>query len=172
MWEPIESEYFYWLCHKVQDRHNHNYDGLLQILHKTEFVWVVPADRHRLEDGLELREKFLDETGIDTDPYWEHLPCSILEVFISFADRASFQTDIPLNVWFWEIIANLKLDEFRQVSSSDRYQVDDILYNFIWRQYSPNGSGGMFPLSRTENDQREVEIWYQFSEYVEDRGLF
>jgi hypothetical protein len=167
----IENEYFIWLCNKVQERHNHNYSELLKMLHKTEFVWVVPADRHRAEDGLELRIYFLRETCIEPDPIWEQLPCSILELFISFADRASFQTGMSLKVWFWEIISNLKLDEFRKVLNRDVYLIEDILYTFIWRQYNPNGFGGMFPLSRTNNDQRKVEIWYQFSEYVEDRGI-
>jgi len=91
---------------------------------------------------------------------------------ISFAKRASFQTDIPLKSWFWEFMNNLKLDEFRQVSGSDIYAVEDIVSSFIWRQYEPNGYGGMFPMCSTQNDQRKIELWYQFSEYVEDRGLF
>lgn len=171
MLEPIENEYFNWLCDKVQDRHNHNYNALLRILHRTEFVWVVPADKNRAEDGIELRTRFVEECGIDPDIHWGALPCSIFEMILAFCDRASFQTDIPVKVWFWEIINNLRLDEFRLVFNGEHFQIEDILYNFIWRQYSPNGYGGMFPLSRTENDQREVEIWYQFCEYVEDRGI-
>lgn len=171
MGEPIENEYFNWLCEKVLENNSHSYLSLLRILHRTEFVWVVPEDRHRVEDGFELRTDFLRETGLESDASWEGQPCSIFELLISFAARASFQTDIPLNVWFWEFISNLKLDEFRRVSSSDTYLIEDILHTFIWRQYDPSGDGGMFPISRTKNDQRKIELWYQFCEYVDDRGI-
>lgn len=171
MREPIENEYFNWLCAKVLEMGNQNYYALLGILHKTEFVWVVPADKHRAQDGLELRTDFLRETQSERDPSWESEPCSVFELLVSFAKRAAFQTDIPTRVWFWEFMTNLKLNEFRQVSGSDAYSIEDILYTFIWRQYDPSGFGGMFPISRTKNDQRKIEIWYQFCEYIDDRGL-
>lgn len=172
MGEPIESEYFNWLCAKVLELGNPNYYDLLVILHITEFVWVIPADRNRAEDGFELREDFLRETGVEQDEAWVSQPCSIFEALIALSKRAVFQTDIPLRTWFWEFINNLKLDEFRRVSTSDAYEIEDILYTFIWRQYSSNGSGGVFPMCSTRKDQRKIELWYQFSEYVEDRGLF
>jgi len=172
MVEPIENEYFNWLCAKVLDSSTNNHYTLLGILHRTEFVWVVPADKHRAQDGIELRTYFLNETGVESDPLWKGGPCSVLEFLIAFANRASFQTDIPVKEWFWEFMNNLKLDEFRQVSDDDVYVIEDILYTFIWRQYEPNGYGGLFPLNETRNDQRKIEVWYQFSEYVHERGLF
>ena len=96
MAEPIEDVYFNWLCAKVVQRHTHNYVSLLAILHTTEFVWLLPADRHRSEDGIELKLDFQRETGMHGDFFWEEAPCSVLELLISFANRASFQTDIPL----------------------------------------------------------------------------
>jgi hypothetical protein len=172
MREPIEELYFNWLCAKVLERsHNRNYYDLLEILHRTEFVWVVPADEHRADDRIELRQDFIRETGAEKEPEWWSQPCSVLELFISFAKRASFQTDDPVKHWFWEFLGNLKLDEFRRVSGSDFYKVEDILYNFIWRLYEPNGYGGLFPLEEPKADQRQVEIWYQFCAYVLERGL-
>ncbi len=56
---PIQEEYFNWLCAKVIDPHISNYFDLLGLLYRTEFVWIVPKDRNRLEDGLELRDYFL-----------------------------------------------------------------------------------------------------------------
>lgn len=172
MREPIENEYFNWLCAKVLEVGANNFYDLLRILHTTEFVWVVPADRHRARDGVELREDFAMEVGIERDLEWEMAPCSMLEFFIAFAKRASFQTDMPVKDWFWEFLVNLKLDGYSRVFDSDRPVIEDILYNFIWRQYDPSGDGGMFPMMQTRNDQRKIEIWYQFSEYVQDRGLF
>jgi len=172
MGADIENLYFNWLCAKVLEIEVRNYYDLMIILHRTEFVWVVPADSHRAEDGIELRIDFLRETQIERDNVWESEPCSVFEMLVAFAKRSEFQTDIPLRTWFWEFMNNLKLDEFRQVSKRDSYVIEDILYTFIWRQYDPSGDGGLFPISRTQNDQRKIEIWYQWSEYVIDRGLF
>lgn len=172
MIEPIENLYFNWLCTKVTDPRSKLYYDLLGILHRTEYVWTVYMDENRAHDGLELRNDFYFQTGVEQDLVWESQPCSLLEFFIAFAKRASFQTDFTIRSWFWEFMNNLKLDEYRQVLNSDIKDIDDILYTFVWRQYAINGIGGMFPLRNSYNDQRQVEIWYQFSEYIQDRGLY
>ena len=171
MGEPIETEYFNWLCAKVLNRGVKSYYSLLEILYQTEFVWVVSADRHRVEDGLELRQDFFRETFTKRDSIFENEPCSVFELLVSFANRASFQTSAPVRDWFWVFMANLQLDQFRSVSDLDRSTIEQILHTFIWRTYDPNGIGGLFPLSITHNDQRKVEIWYQFYEYLDDQGL-
>lgn len=171
MREPIENEYFNWLCAKVTGASNSNYYTLLEILHRTEFVWAVPGDRHRVEEGLELRLDFLRETKQASEDSWETQPCSVLELLVALSKRASFQTGMKLKVWFWELMTNLRLDEFRRVDTMGEHIINDILSTFIWRQYRPDGDGGLFPISRTNVDQRKNEIWYQFCEYVEDRGI-
>lgn len=170
MLEPIEMDnaYFNWLCAKVLDTRVNNYYDLMRILYTTEFVWLVSGDRHRADEGLELRQDF--KLYSDMDYLWEQQPISVLEVFISFAQRASFQTDMPAKKWFWIIMENLLLDQFRQVSNSDLPIINDILDTFIWRTYDNRGYGGMFPMPQTQYDQQKVEIWYQFSEYVIDQG--
>lgn len=171
--EPIENEYFNWLCAKVLNGTTRSYYTLLGILYSTEFIWVqnVPGDKNRLEDGLELRQDFLREAFLKRDSVWEGQPCSVFEVLLAFANRASFQTDIPVRDWFWKFMANLHLDQFRQVTDSDIPIIDFILNTFIWRTYDEYGNGGLFPLSQTHNDQRELELWFQFFEYTYDRGL-
>lgn len=169
MREPIEHEYFNWLCAKVVES---SLDcNLLRILHQTEFVWVVPADSHRASDGIELRSDFRRETNNELDELWEAVPCSLLEFLIAFAKRAQFQTDIPAKDLFWTFLANLHLDDYRFQADIDYADIEDILHTFIWRTYDPRGFGGLFPLPETEKDQREVEIWYQFSEWVIYQGL-
>lgn len=171
MSEPIQEEYFDWLCAKVVSPYIQNYWDLMQILFRTEFVWVVPGDRNRAEDGKELREYFLNETGWDKDSLWYSEPISVFEVLIAFAGRASFQTDIPVNDCFWMFMANLKLDEYRQVSELDLSVIEEILYTFVWRTYGANGHGGLFPLDEPKEDQRTVEVWYQFCAWVDEKGL-
>lgn len=171
MTEPIEEAYFNWLCAKVLSPHINMYYDLMRILHSTEFVWSILGDRNRQEDGVELRQYFLNASEYEKDLNWFTEPCSLLEVFISFAQRASFQTDTPVQDWFWIFMTNLCLDEYRQVSNSDLPVIEDILYSFIWRTYKPNGYGGLFPLDTTNEDQREVEIWYQFCAWVDEKEL-
>lgn len=168
--EPIEGLYFNWLCAKVLSVEIPIYYELMRILYGTEFVWLVPGDQNRADDGLELREDFLRETTLYSDPEWFNSECSILEVLIAFAKRARFQTGTPTKEWFWEFLTNLGLDEFRQVSKTDRLVIDDILHDFVWRTYNSNGHGGIFPLRWPKHDQREVEIWYQFTDYLIDQG--
>lgn len=171
MEEPIEELYFNWLCAKVLSVEVPIYWDLMRILYKTEFVWKVPGDRNRYEDGLELRDDFLRVSSFENETEWYNTPCSLLEMFISFAQRAQFQTDKPVRDWFWIFMQNLELDEYRQVSRDDIPVIDDILYDFVWRTYDSNGYGGMFPMRWPKRDQTEVEIWYQFCDYLEDQGL-
>lgn len=174
MSEPIEESYFNWLCSKVLDRSrlsNPAYRDLLYILHKSEFVWRVLGDKNRCEDGIELRHSFLLTTRVQSDSEWEATPCSIFEMLYAFALKAEFQTDMPAKQWFWIFITNLKLDGYQHISEDDVLDVVDILYNFVWRIYDPTGIGGIFPLFKPKYDQRYIEIWYQFCEYVEEQGL-
>ncbi len=97
---PIHEEYFNWLCAKTISPYISNYVDLLGILYKTEFVWVVSRDKNRIEDGLELRDYFLNESGWYKDSSWFDEPCSVLEVLIAFASRASFQIDVPVKDCF------------------------------------------------------------------------
>lgn len=171
MEEPIEELYFNWLCAKVLDVNVPIYLDLMRILYKTEFVWKIHADRNRYEDGIELRDDFLRVSRFNNDTCWYAEPCSVLEMLIAFSDRAQFQTDRPARDWFWEFLQNLSLDEYRQVSMEDRPIIDDILHDFVWRTYDENGHGGMFPMRWPKEDQREVEIWHQFFEYLDEQGL-
>jgi hypothetical protein len=170
--ESIDDEYFRWLCLKILERKGRIYNSLLKILYSTEFVWVVPADSHRAADGIQLRRDFRRETNTELDETWLAQPASLLEVFIAFAIRAEFQTDIPVRKWFWTFMENLHLDQFRQVTDDDKIMINEILEKFTWRLYDSHGfDGGLFPVMVTENDQRERELWYQFSEYVLEQGL-
>lgn len=171
MTEPIEEAYFNWLCAKVKDRHDSNYVTLLEILYKTEFTWIIPGDRNRLADGIELRTYFLNESGLEKDPVWFEELCSVFEVLIAFAMRAAFQIDNGISDCFWMFIENLNLIDYRYVDESDLPVIQEILYNFIWRTYDENGYGGLFPLDNADKDQRNVEIWYQFCAWVDEKAL-
>jgi hypothetical protein len=170
---PFDELYFNWLCAKVlKPGRGSTYIDFLAILHRTEFVNVVYLDRHRTSEGIDLRLDFRDECDIALEPDYRDEPCSVLELLIAFAKRLEFQTRQPVRRWFWEFMENLNLTGYTQVSAEDEVVIMDILDTWIWRQYEPNGQGGLFPLMETPNDQRKVELWYQFAEYAKERRLY
>lgn len=170
--EPIEHEYFNWLIAKIKRRPtswttpSQSYWKLMRELQNTEFVFIVPMDDNRAEDGLELRREFVRENQIEVDPDWMQIGCSVLEMLVAFARRAEFATDRGAHDWFWEFLENLGLAEFNDASGFDPRKVSESLDRLIWRTYDYNGVGGMLPIHEAQHDQRKVEIWYQFCEYL------
>lgn len=171
--EPLENLYFNWLCAKVVrvevSTPSLSYDMLLRVLHNTEFVWLLSGDDNRAEDGVELRSEFILESGFLETPEWQNIGCSMLEMLIAFARRVEFDTDISAYEWFWHFIENLGLDRYNDAYGASPEEISDILYRVIWRQYSFNGRGGLFPIRKPSHDQTKVEIWYQFCEYLVDQ---
>lgn len=175
--EPLENSYFNWLCAKVMRVENPTpsltYWTLLKKMHETEFVWLVMGDDNRAEDGLELRDEFRIEAGVTDAPEWRGLGCSLLEMLIAFSRRAEFMTMTPAVNWFWKFVENLDLLKFNDASvNNSGIVIEQALYDVVWRQYEYNGQGGLFPLRRPQHEQKEVEIWYQFCEYLVDREIF
>ena len=169
MTEPLEEQYFNWLCAKVRENSGPNHISLFRIMHMTEFPWTVEGDRNRAADGRELRIYFCNEAFLKRDQSWLHEPCTIFEMLIALADKANFQTDIPAQDWFWNFMNNLNLDGFRRVTGNDEARIHEILHTFVWRLYDEYGNGGIFPLRRPRNDQRKVELWYQLFEYLDEK---
>lgn len=171
--EPIEELYFDWLCAKVRLDNSQNYLELFRILHSHRFDAFHPGDENRIEDAKEYREYFLQETNLysEVDRSWIDQECSVFEVLIAFSEKAEFQIEMSAREWFWQFMTNLNLVDYRRADSRDKQHIIDVLNAFVTRTYAPNGDGGLFPLRRPQHDQREVEIWYQFCEYVDDNGL-
>ena len=175
--EPIENLYFNWLCAKVVylevKSPSLTHDHLLRKLYRTEYVWTVIGDDNRVEDGLDLRSKFLRTSNIEDDGDWLHYGCSVLEALIAFSNRLEFDSNIPAEQWFWHMIENLGIHEFndaRYIYEDLDTLVDDVLDALVWRQYDRYGNGGLFPLQNTKKDQREIEIWYQYCAYWEEHN--
>lgn len=173
MVDSIEESYFVWLYDLVGSTRNKNpkrtHWNLMRYLHKREFVWIVPNDDNRAEDGRDLRGFFIDEKGIDrVDPDWLSLGCSIFEMLIGISKRLSFEDDRDPVVWFGELLGNLKLLGCTDDKSLPVKRVDEVVDKVIWRTYDSNGKGGLFPLKNPTQDQRKVELWYQLCAYLLD----
>lgn len=173
--KPLDELYFEWLYSQVGsiDVNPHEtatYWGLLRLLFTKEFVWFVPNDDNRAEDGKELRTEFSHDLVTKIEQSWFKLGCSMLELLIAIARRLSFETDGEARVWFWHLINNIELKEYDDSSHIDELSVNEILDTVIWRTYRSNGQGGLFPLRRADKDQRNVELWYQLSAYLLENG--
>lgn len=178
----INQWYFNWLCELVHiDNGDSSYYILAKNLFSKQFVSYVDHDENRAYDGMELREECLEELGYPKYTRVEG-PCNVLEMLVGLARRMDFETSDPYDAvtdrttyWFWEMIDNLGLmafDDESYVEMEGQIFVDSIVDTFIERRYEPDGSGGLFPLKHSEDDQRKVEIWYQMCQYLAENGEF
>lgn len=142
--------------------------SLMSKLYKTEFDWFVPNDDNRATDGLALRKEFIFEEEVLPFGEWTVRPCSILEMIIGVARRLSYDTDIVESVWFWEMLDNLNLVQYKDAyyDRSVERHVTSALKTLNDRTYKRTGLGGLFPMKSNKDDQRKIEIWYQMSAYL------
>lgn len=148
------------------------YYTLFKQLHTTRFVWIIPGDENRAEDGVDLRKQFISALEIDSvTPGWLEEPCSLLEMLVAFSDIAEFETDEKASEWFWIFLDNLNLSGMHD-GAFDKFKFEEIVYRLISRDYEYDGQGGLFPLEDPQKDQREVEIWYQFCAYISELSIF
>jgi hypothetical protein len=166
----LDDLYLTWLYSQVKvvrtRRSSATYWNLFRQLFEIEFVWFVPNDDNRAADGRELRREWMTITGKEVDPDWLGLGCSFLELLIGLSRRLAFEGGNDGPSWFWKLIINLELLGCHDKSDFDPEYVEDVTHAVIFRTYDSNGNGGLFPLDHTNNDQRQVEIWYQLSEYL------
>lgn len=169
----LDDLYLEWLYSHIGAVRNRNPSksnwSLARQLYTKAFVWSVPNDDNRAEDGRALRDEFLFDRGIeDVDPMWMDLDCSILEMVIAISSRCSFESTGEVGDWFWKLLGNLELTGFTDThfNKNSIAEVDHILERLNNRKYRKDGQGGLFPLIRPERDQTKVELWYQMSAYL------
>ena len=68
--------------------------------------------------------------------------------------------------WFWGMITNLGLGSMVD-SRFDEEKVKYIVDQFLNRDYSPNGKGGLFTVRNCDCDMRKIEIWTQMLYYLD-----
>lgn len=179
MRDQVRDEYFEWLFNIVcGDRFSEktSYRKLLVRLHSTEFIYSVPKDRNRAEDGLSLRRRFILLNGYENSygliMEYLHGPCSVFEMMAALAIccEESIMDDPNMGdrtgQWFWGMIANLGLNDMWG-AQYDQENVDSIIKRFLNRDYEPNGKGGLFTVRHCDADLRDVEIWYQLCWYLD-----
>lgn len=173
MTAQLDDLYLDWLYSQVASTERkakrYTFWSLMRQLYTKEFVWLVPNDDNRVQDGKDLRYRFIEEHNIqNVDETWLQLGCSMLEMLIALANTLEFEDDRSAKYWFWRLLENIELDQCTDAlykEAMDAY-VDNILDRIIFRTYNGDGSGGLFPLNNPKEDQREVELWYQLCAYL------
>lgn len=174
--KPLDELYFTWLYRQVANPDitdpAFTFWKLLKELFTKEFVWLIPNDDNRLEDGKELRIEFIHEEGLtEVDRDWIELGCSVLELMVGLARRLSFEAEGQPHYWFWCMMENIGINRYSDDwKRFPRTHIHKVLDRVIFRTYKANGQGGFFPLKHSEQDQRQVELWYQLSAYVLEQG--
>lgn len=170
----VDEMYFRWLYSQVGSVRNHDrtqtYWKLLEQFYTTQYLYFVPNDHNRAEDGRDLRYRFIHYSGVSPDDEWMDLGCSFLELLLGLAHRLAFETRASPKTWFWKLVENLGLEELTDANWGEltHEAVFEVLNQVNERTYAPDGTGGLFPLEHPEHDQREIEVWYQLCAYLLD----
>lgn len=173
--KSLDRAYLKWLCERITRRQSDPTCRQLALdLHRRDFRAIVPHDENRYVDGLKLRECFGMETN---NPEAEEMldgPCSVLEMLVALAERMDFilaSADNDWAKWFWILVKNLGLKPYllsEPDAKKKRAFNDLVIKKLVERSYADDGKGGLFPLRRPKEDQREVEIWYQMMAWIRE----
>ena len=172
--DSLINRYFDWMYDIVcGDRYSENisYWKLINCLHNIEFRYVIPNDKNRAEDGKALRYRFAVLNECEGAEEYLDGPCSVLEMMLALALRCeeNIMDDLAYgdrtSQWFWEMVVSLGLGSMYD-NKFDRRVVEDIILDFLNRDYAPDGRGGLFTIRNCRYDLRDLEIWSQLNEYV------
>lgn len=166
------EDYLEWLKPQLgleYGNQNRTYDDLLILMFEKKFEFQVPMDENRMADGLELRVDFVRDANIRPTLMIDLGPCSFLEVLIALSRRMAFIGGGEAPGWAWQLMCNLELDRLSDPHRpSKQRRAFEIMDNVILRRYSPDGTGGFFPLNDPDDDQTRIELWYQMNAYISE----
>lgn len=174
--DEISSDYFEWLFEIIDsNRYSRHlsYRRLVEYLHDTEFIILVPRDEGRAKDGAKLRYRFALSHGFNHVPSCLEGPCSVLEMMVALAIRCEedYMHDCEIGdrtgQWFWGMITSMGLGAMYDVRF-DEMGVEETVMRFLYREYEPDGRGGLFTLRHPRYDMRNIEIWRQLMDYLNE----
>lgn len=171
----IKGLYFRWLCQFIHNRRSSRYRKLLHYIFERDFYWTVSNDGNRVEDGLNLRDRFAYEHDYSQDEIKIFLSgsCNVLEMMVALSIRCEEDImDDPAvgnrtDEWFWSMISSLGLYSQTDDNFDEKY-VERVINTFLDRKYASNGKGGLFTVENSLEDFRRVEIWYQMLFYLDE----
>lgn len=139
---------------------------LFKYLYKVNYIWTIPLDKNRAQDGIDLRCLYANLYHLSIDEYnviFGEEPCSVLEMLVAFAIRiendfmASAEGD-RTSVWFEMMIGNLfGVDDLK----NNRGKIDHALLAFFNHEISP------FPIS---GQILNMQLWDQLNHWLLMKG--
>lgn len=175
----ISKDYFNWLCKLIDHEGKVRvYKKTLSLLHEQDFVYILPKDGNRYEDGIDLRYRYGYEHHLRDSEVADKLDnraCSVFEMMVALAVRCEdhIMTDPDRgdrqSKWFWVMFDNLGLTPMTN-SKYEEYYTDilEIIDRLNYREYEPDGTGGLFVTHDPTKNMLEEEIWYQMMQYLNE----
>ena len=176
----LNELYFEWLCCLVENEKyggGQSYTKLFSYLHETEFIYSIPMDANRFEDGVDLRYRFAYECRHDNrivSSYLDDRPCSVFEMMVALSlkceEHIMCDPDFGdrTREWFWVMLKSMKLDMMDNSDFDEEY-VQKAVVKCLNHKYTKNGRGGFFTIANCRYDLRTVDIWRQLCWYLERR---
>ena len=178
----IRELYFEWLLDQIFTDFirplRNKYTKLMCYLFNAKFYWSIPRDSNRFEDGVSLRDRFIEQYMEDQlvsddefDLYFNPTSCSVLEMMAALAirceDTIMYNPDYGNRTgkWFWIMIKSMNLHTMDDRNYNEIF-VENTVARMLDREYAPNGEGGLFTIPDCQYDLRDVEIWYQMSWFI------
>lgn len=165
----MNKTYFEWLADKVTYFDGPNHNDLLYLLYTIPYVAVMSKDENRAIDGLNLRDKFSEQYGGTVE--FDDAPCTFLEFLVALADRMNFiyarlDEDRTADC-FWTMLNNAGIMNYEDYEFKEDY-IRGAVERVMYRLYEENGEGGLFPINEPRTNQRNVEVWYQMNQYLNE----
>lgn len=179
MSDSVIKDYILWLGEKVkldEKEECGGYNFLIKALYRKEFYWTNDMDENRSDEGKALRDIFAEDCGLDDVPDEINGACTVLEMMIGLAKRWNGEVSLTeeedrSDEYFWQMIHNLGLEG----CTDDKFDpeiVREKLDILLDRDYPDNGEGSLFPLERSKESQKNIEIWYQLQNYLMENYEF
>lgn len=170
--QDLREDYLHWLEPQLRDdtaAAGKTYWGLLNFMFDTPFTWVVEMDANRVVDGTDLRTEFAREVRVRPRTMESLGPGSFLEVLIGLSRHLAFNAGGESPGWSWELLTNLELHRLSDPFTSPKQRkAEEIMRVAMERSYSPDGTGGFFPLAWPDGDQTQIELWYQMHAFIDE----
>lgn len=172
--DKVKSDYFEWMYDLMCEGRfakTITYRQLFEFLHEVEFVYFIPHDENRAEDGISLRYRYCLLNDCEELEHYLDGPCSVLEMMVALAIRIEerIMSDPDKGdrtaQWFWRMMTSLGLSSMTDYNFNE-WLVNDVITRFLNREYDPDGKGSLFTIKGWKRDARDAEIWHQLMAYL------
>jgi hypothetical protein len=183
----MREAYEKWLMDQLLvDEEEDGYSELCKILGKTPYLPFMEMDINRGDDGMALRDEWVDEkfgdcyAAIDArftlDEEIGGGTCSMLELLVILCRKIQYEMlegpyEAGIFKWFLELLGNCGLDKWTNEKIAEDVEkasddISELLGTVIFHRFGWDGEGSLFPLRYAREDQREMDLMTQMNNYI------